>query len=262
MKRLFITFFVGIICLGYAHSQDTLVLQGKYCGKNLYVLNPGTINAFCVQKVLVNNQPTKDELNSNSFEIDFSMLNIALGANVSIIIYHKSGCKPKVVNREVLFAQSNFSFVLVKQEKFNKLSWTIKGDVNNKFVVEQFRWQKWITVGEVYVSADSAKKTSFSCEIKPHSLQNTYRVSHTDAKGNVTYSKLLKFSNPSVKEVLLQSQKVTDNIIFSAETTYEIFDEKGTFISDGVGIQLSIANFPKGKYWVNFDNKTLMVTKK
>lgn len=262
MKRILILFFIAVIFLPSAFSQDTLVLQGKYFGKNLYVINPGTNNSYCIQKILVNNIPTKDEINSNSFEIDFSLLNIAVGTNVRIIIYHNSGCKPKIVNPEVLFAQSNFSFVLLKNEKFSKLTWTIKGEVNNKFVVEQFRWQKWITVGEVYVSPDSAKKTSFSCEIKTHSGQNTFRVSHTDTKGNVTYSKVLKFINPAVKEVILQSQKVTDNINFSSETAYEIFDEKGTFLSDGTASQIDITKLPKGKYWVNYDNKTSMVTKK
>ena len=31
---------------------------------------------------------------------------------------------------------------------------------------------------------------------------------------------------------------------------------------DGTGTDVSITDLPKGKYWVNYDNKTEMVTKK
>jgi hypothetical protein len=242
--------------------QDTLVLQGHYYGKNLYVLNPslGSDTSFCIQKVLIDGQPSKDELHSNSFEIDFSLMSILNGAAVKVSIIHDPKCHPKIVNPEVIQLQSTFAFINSKIDKSGKIIWTVKGDVYSSFVIEQYRWQKWVTAGEVDI-ADTIKKNMYSFEPKLNSGLNQFRISHTDEKGNIVYSKLIKFRSV-IKEVFLTTTKVTDEITFTDETAYEIFDDNGTFISDGYGSSVSITDLPKGKYWINYDNKTEMVTKK
>jgi len=263
MNRLFAIAAILILFCTSVFSQDTINVQGHYYGKNLYVINPTNpaTNTFGVKKVLVNKLPTKDELKSNSFEIDFSLLNIAVGGEVKVMVIYDTACKVKVVNPEVLQPQSNFAFVTAKMDKTGRVTWTVKGELNSSFTVEQFRWKKWITLGEVEI-ADTIKKNTYAFEIKSHYGINQFRVSHTDAKGIVVYSKTVKYRNATQKEIMLTSVKVSETITFTGETNYEIFDEKGTFITDGVGTEVSISDLPKGKYWVNYDNKTEMVTKK
>ncbi len=60
----------------------------------------------------------------------------------------------------------------------------------------------------------------------------------------------------------LISSKVSDILKFSEETFYEIFDERGGFIRDGYGSEEDVSDLSKGKYWVNYDNKTEIFTKK
>ncbi len=263
MKNLLAVTLLLIFSSMSVFAQDTIVVQGHYFGKNIYVINPtDTVHkSFSVKKVLVNGQPSKDELNSNSFEVDFSLLNIAIGAPVKVMIFYNKGCKVKVVNAEVLQPQSNFSFITAKADKLGKLTWTVKGDINSAFTVEQFRWKKWITLGEVEI-ADTVRKNMYSYETKPHFGINQFRISHTDAKGIIVSSKIVKYRNPALKEVMLVSNKVSETISFTGETAYEVFDEKGTFVTDGYGKEVGITDLMKGKYWVNYDNKTEMVTKK
>jgi len=263
MSRFHIILFFFITFSADVFSQDTLILQGRYYGKNLYVLNPsyGSDTSYCVQKVLVNNQISKDELHSNSFEVDFSLLNIMNGETVKVCIIHNHSCHPKIINPEAIELQSTFAFVNNKVDKNGKIIWTVKGDLYGSFTVEQFRWNKWLTVGEVNVN-DTIKKNMYGIEPKFHYGINQFRISYTDEKGNIIYSKLIKYHPPTVKEVFLTTTKVSDQIIFTDETSYEIFNEIGNFIMDGYGSKISITDLPKGKYWVNYDDKTEMVTKK
>jgi len=263
MNKLFYALSFLLLSSGALTAQDTIVLKGHYFGQNLYLLNPsvGNDTVFCIKKILVNGQLSKDELHSNSLETDFSLLEIQSGATVNIQIIHDASCKPKVINPEVLQPQSTFAFVVAKADKTGKLTWQVKGDLNSAFTVEQFRWKKWITLGEVDIT-DTVKKNFYAFEIKPHFGPMQFRISHTDEKGNMVYSKLIKFRAATAKEIFLTTTKVGNEVGFSGETAYEVFDEKGNFILDGYGISINITDLAKGKYWINFDNKTEMVTKK
>lgn len=186
MSRTIITLLVCALFSFATFSQDSIVLQGHYNGKNLYVINPtvvvGKDSSFCVRKVTVNNQVTKDEIRSNSFQIDFSQLNLQYGAAVKVCISCGKACMPKVVNSEVLQTKSNFAFITAKVDKTSKLTWTVKGDLYSSFTVEQFRWNKWMTIGEVD-NMDTIRKNAYIFELKLHFGMNQFRISHTDEKG-------------------------------------------------------------------------------
>ena len=79
-------------------------ITGIYQGKNLYVQNPFSSNnvGFCVTEVKVNGNITTDETQSSAFEIDLKAQNLKLQEPVTVVIYHKEGCNPKILNPEVL----------------------------------------------------------------------------------------------------------------------------------------------------------------
>ncbi len=254
-----------VLCFFYfpkLTAQDT-TLMGNYYGKNLYITNPSLKNSdkFCISKVTVNNKVLGDEIISNSFELDFALYGIELNSQVKIEITSSEGCKIKIINPEVLQQKSSFAFLSAKVDKTSKLIWTVKGEVVSSFSVDQYRWNKWMNIGDIDI-ADTVKKNIYAFEVKPHFGQNIFRISHTDANGNTVYSKSVKYRSATTKEVILVSQKVTTQIEFSSETAYEIFDEKGNFISDGVAQSVDITDLSKGKYWINYDNKSDIFTKK
>ena len=261
MKNFYILFIFTLFASD-VFSQDTLVLQGNYCGKNIYVLNPsnGSDTSFCVRKIFVNGKVSHDELHSNSFEIDFSLLGINNGDPLKIAIIHNKNCKPKIINPSVIQLQSTFAFVNYKIDKAGKITWTVKGDLYSSFVVEQYRWQKWIPAGEVDIT-DTLRKNNYAFQIKPYFGSDEFRISQTDDKGNIVYTKELKYHSPT-KELFLTYTKSTEEITFTGETAYEIFDENGNFISDGYAATVNVKDIPKGKYWINYDNKTEEISKK
>jgi hypothetical protein len=239
-----------------------MVLNGNYYGNNLVVLNPSFGNGFCVTEVLVNDKPTQGEINSNSFEIDFSLLNLKTGDAVKVIIRYHDGCTPKIINPQALRGDQFFSFNYVKFDRTTKLVWSVKGNLgDDPFIVEQFRWNKWSQVGEVGVS-DTMHGGTYSFEPVFHSGLNQFRILRIDAYGNPVYSKVAKFNNARAAAIELESTKVTEKIVFSAETIYELFDEKGNFLTSGFGKEIDVSELGKGKYYLNFDVKSVIVTKK
>ncbi len=262
MKRI-LTFLLLQLLVVASLSAGELVLSGNYYGNNLVVVNPSNGSGFCVTEVLVNGVKTQDEIKSNSFEIDFNQLGLKNGDAVKVVIRHTDGCTPTVVNPSALSAQVEFSFVYAKFDRSGKITWNIKGEAGeDPFFVEQFRWNKWVQVAEVQPEEDSTNSNTWFSDVNTHMGLNQFRILKIDPNGNPVYSKVVKYTNSKTTEVTLTSTKVTDKIIFSAETMYELFDLKGNYVSGGIAKEVDINEIDKGKYYLNYDTKTVTITKK
>ena len=256
-----IFFLIGIFFSSLALPASEIVLQGAYYGYNLYVLNPIDGNGFCVKEILVNDIPTRDELRSSSFEIDFSQMNLRHGDAVTVVIRHSDACKPVIINPGAIQSKENFTFSYIKTDKNGKVLWGVRGELGDEpFVVEQYRWNKWLKIAEVNVQ-DTVKKYHYIADTYPHNGINTFRVFRKDAGGAPVYSKIAKFVSRAA-EITLESAKVSDKLVFSADTFYEIFDYSGNFLMDGYGWEVDVSDLEKGKYWVNYDDKSVTFTKK
>jgi len=260
-KPLITLLIIGFSIVSYAQQ---IKLNGNYNGKNLYIINPSVTQdmVFCIDSITVNGKRTSDEINSNSFEIDLASLKINIGSSVEIIIFHKEGCIPKIVNQMAISQKNNFQFLPIKADKNGKLTWSIKGNPGAApFMIEQFRWKKWVEVGEI-LPTDSIGKNQYSFETKmQHFGFNSFRIKQTDTYDNAVYSKDIKFRSQKT-ETFLESSKASAEIKFSAETLFEIYDDKGNFVMKGFGASANTSSLIKGKYWINYDNKTENFTKK
>ncbi len=244
-------------------ATDELLVQGNYLGKNIIIINPMKGNEFSVRSVFINNIQARDEINSCAFEIDMSRFGLQIGDPVNIrIIYSGATGIPRVYNPEVLKPENTFRFISSGCDKKNqKLVWTIEGaDLTESFEVEHYRWDKWITV-KLVNPLECKTFPNFSSDFIPHSGKNLFRIRYIDSDGNVFYSDEIKYTSKT-KEVLLVSDKVKTTIDFSEETQYQLFDENGAMILDGWGAVIDVESIKKGKYYLNYDNKTIEITKK
>jgi hypothetical protein len=242
-------------------SGQEVSVEGTYNGKNLFISNPGVGNGFCVTEVWVNGKKTRDELNSNSFEIDFPQMGIEIGSNIYIRIFHRNGCQPIVVNPDVIHEKFDFSFNNLKVNRKGFLVWDIKGNCGEGiFTIEQFRWKKWVKAGEIK-SKDTTGFNSYALEINPNTGQNSFRIKFKDEKSKETTSKEIKYTQPG-KEIMIVTEKVKDRIAFTATTMYEIVDEAGNLITTGTEKYIDTSELPKGKYYINYDNKAEVFSKK
>lgn len=114
MRAVFILVILGLSLklVGYCQEkcivnipQNTLILNGYYNGKNIFVQNPWIENSkrFCVQRYpCVNGNVTTRMVESSAFEIDLKCHLFKIGDKIEIKIEHGVSCRPKILNPEVL----------------------------------------------------------------------------------------------------------------------------------------------------------------
>jgi len=253
MLKYFFSFLL-FINSAFAFS-GTIIIEGTYQNKNLFIQNSPDENGvgFCAYEVLINGQLSTDELNSKTFEIDFSALPIEPGTHVIVEIKHKNDCAPKILNPDALRLEPTFEVVDIKIDKKGLLGWTT---INEKesipFIVEQYRWNKWIKVGEL--SGKGKKGTnSYLFQTVPNSGENKFRVKQIGFEGVDKRSEPVTFKS-DIKQVEHKVNKEKTTIQFSGETLFEVYDMHGNIKKYGYGGQLNISNLPKGSYFLCYDN--------
>lgn len=257
--------FALLFVTGFAFAGN-IVLEGNYQGKNLYVKNPfgGSGVGFCVFEVTVNGSVTTDEWNSSAFEIDLSVHDLGLGDRVVIVIKHKDDCftGPKVLNPEVLNPRSTFKTESISISSDGTLKWSTTEEAGVlTFIIEQYRWNKWVYVGEVEGAGRTGKPNAYSFKITSHSGENKFRVKQVDYTGVPRYSPTATYTS-SQSVVTWGPSKVDKLIDFSGETMFEIYDIHGNIVKKGYSGQVDASNLKKGVYYLNFDNSTQEFMKK
>ena len=145
MKQSFLLLFLAFPF--FAISQN-IELRGTYQGENLYVQNSFAVSGvgFCVYEVTVNGMTTTDEINSNAFEIDLAVFGFYIGEQIFVNVRYKEGCTATILNPEILNPRATFEIESMKIDGQNLVWTTINESGSMPFYVEQYRWNKWITI--------------------------------------------------------------------------------------------------------------------
>jgi hypothetical protein len=235
----------------------TVVVEGHYQGKNLFVQNPFSEAGvgFCVYEVTVNDLIATDEINSSAFEIDLGVYNLKLGAAVSVKVKHKDGCSPTILNPEVLRPKSTFDIVSQSVSNDGTYKWIATNETGElMYVVEQKRWNKWVKCGEV-MGLGTPGEHSYEFKVTAHSGENTFRVKQVDSTKRPRYSEAVKFTDTSIAPVTFTPTKPSKEIVFSRATLYEIFDQYGNIVKRGYADKVDVSTMKKDLYYLNYDVK-------
>lgn len=268
MNKFFyiLCFLFSIATLQLEATEKQIEVIGIYRGTNLYVMNPFTSAGvgFCIYEVLVNGEISTDEISSNAFEIDLSLYNLSLGDKVKVIIKHNIGCTPKILNPEVLKPQSSFNIEDIKVSSSGKITWSTSGEIGSlPFYVEQFKWSKWVVVGQI-TGKGSPGINNYSASVRFTSGVNKFRIRQTDYSKKSRYSKIVTYKNisPEVTFEPGNGNKTSNYITFSTATDYEIYDYYGELQMKKYGSKADVSSLKSGTYFLNYDNKTEYFEKK
>ncbi|MGZ4043496.1 MAG: hypothetical protein ACXVO9_09855 [Bacteroidia bacterium] len=134
-----------------------------------------------------------------------------------------------------------------------KLKWTIINESSKEpYTIEQFRWNKWIKIGEVQPLSTQGQH-NYSFFAMPHTGDNLLRVSQPTC---AVFSNEVKWTSTE-KNVIYSVNKKDKEINFSSETLYEIIDSTGKLVKKGWDKKIFYDNLPKGIYTLNYDNSTV-----
>ncbi|MCZ2248723.1 MAG: T9SS type A sorting domain-containing protein [Bacteroidia bacterium] len=257
MKKIAIVLLVLLFNSTFIKAGE-IVVEGNFMGKNIFVTNPYASSnnvGFCVTEVFVNGKLTTDEIQQSSFEIDLISLQLVVGQKVTIKIKHRDGCTPKIVNPEDLKPRATFEIVAgsMKVTKDGLFLWSTKNETGKlDFIVEQYRWNKWVTVGKVE-GRGTAGPNTYNVKYEPFSGENRIRVKQVDVTGSKVSS---PYKYRSMSPVVTFTQGKDQNITFSADTKWEVYDMFGNIAKRGNGTEIDVSDLKKGIYQMNFDNKS------
>lgn len=256
-------FTLSLLAFVFTAKASVLVVEGKYQNKNLYIQNGFNINGvgFCAYEVKVNGKVTTDEVNSSAFEVDLTPFKLGVGEKVTIEIAHKDGCIPKVLNPEVLKPRATFDVLSISVNSDGILNWVTRNEVGSlPYIVEQYKWNKWVYVGEVNGNGN-AENNDYKFKVTTHSGENKFRVKQ------VGFGAQPRYSNPVIVNSMMDKpsfeiSKDSKTITFSSETAHEVYDFYGNVVKKGFGYTLDISNLNKAKYYLCYDNIVTEIEKK
>lgn len=261
MKHL-LSAILLLISAGFALA-GSVVLEGRYQQRNVFVINSVSEDGvgFCVYEVTVNGQVTSDEINSQAFEIDLTILGLKVGDPVTCVIKHKDGCAPKILNPGALEPAPSFDCKKIEVNGQGLLIWETTGEMGKlPYTIQQFKWNKWVNVGEVMGNGTSTKNT-YSFQTSLVSGLNRFRVVQKSYEGELRKSLECEVNNPSAPITFAYNKK-SKTISFSGNTSYELYNSFGQIIKRGVGNTLDASSFEKGEYHISYDNRTEKKKKK
>ncbi|WP_027418830.1 hypothetical protein [Crocinitomix catalasitica] len=252
-------------CLIFAFSLNSFAnfsIEGRYQGKGIYVQSPSDQDGFgfCISKVSINGTVIPVDIYSSAFEIDPSAYNYNVGDKIFIVFEHEAGCKPKLLNPEVLLPTSTFMLTDMSCAPSGQLSWATTDESGQlDFIIEQFKWNKWVVVGQV-LGNGIPSLNYYTFDLIPHSGENTIRVSQIDNTGKKRIAQEIKFISSNTIVPKLTKSTTNKQLLFtiadkSTKTKFEIFDNYGNIIKKGYNNLVDYSNFKKGVYYINYDNK-------
>jgi len=247
-------FFLVFFCACFFSRAGQLVLDGRYQGFNIYIQNPyASDSGFCTQQVLVNGKEIAFE-RASAYEIDLKSLGLQAGDSLHIVIEHKDDCMPKVMTYHQP-RKSTFELTSIAVTPEGVLKWETKNETAKQvYIVEQFRWNKWVKVGEVDGQGLSGGN-AYQCKILFHSGENQFRVKQIDYSGQPRISRAVKYTS-AIPGIRFSVSDSTKEVIFSAETMYQLYDKYGNILKTGQGTTLPLAGIKRGVYFLNLDNRT------
>lgn len=235
-----------------------IVVEGNYQNRNIYVQNSyaGAGVGFCVYQVAINGEVAYDEVNSSAFEIDLANREFKLGQSVVIEIIHKDdGCAPKILNPEVLKPNPTFKTVDIQINERGVLMWeTTDETAELDFVIEQFKWNKWVQVGHVK-GKGTPTTNMYSFQTTALAGTNKFRVKQKGYIDKVRYTPTVSYV-ASRKEVTYIYNRKKQKVEFSEDTGFEVYDKYGNLVKKGFSRMIDLSNLERDIYYLNFGNSS------
>lgn len=181
--------------------------------------------------------------------------------NVFIEIKYKEDCSPKVLNPGALKPHPTFETEKIKVDDDGVIKWTTTGEQGElPYYVQQYKWNKWVTIGEVRGNGTSGtNEYAFKAELV--SGKNKFRVYQKGYDKMVKYSPEANIMSKTPKTTFTYDRK-DEKVSFSNPTSYEVYDKYGQMTKKGYGEFIDVSNLRRDDYYISYDSSTDSFKKK
>jgi hypothetical protein len=256
MKKLI---FILLVLYCIQANAALLEVNGVFRGENLFIRNSfnNDDNESCITSVYLNGRDLKVDVKHLTIEVNFKKY-LTKGEKIDLRIYHKSYCKPQIINigaikRQTLFAFSSFS---MDEQNYR---WVTRGEQKGaKFTIQRFLNGEWEEV-KSYDANGSLSGVTYLFPSLHYSGVTRYRLKYEQLDGFVEYSDAIDFRSKKLP-VSFYPTKVKGKITFVSKdkqpVKYEIYDIEGYKIMEGESIQIDCTQLEGKKvYTLVFDNQ-------
>ncbi|MFL5762845.1 MAG: hypothetical protein ACJ77K_02815 [Bacteroidia bacterium] len=247
---------LAMICCCTVPAQERTIVRGKYLKKNLYLNNNLSADGkgFCTDSVHVNGKRVFIQP-SAAYAIPLDSMGFMEMDSIYVEIFHKAGCKPTVLQPEIINPKSTFDIVSINVNSDGILQWTTSNEIARlPFIVEQFRWNKWIKIGEVEGKGGFETNAYEFTETMVHSGENKFRVKQVTSSGPRSSPTATYLSIAKAPEIKAYHVAKGGSLEFDKETMYEVYDGMGNIAKKGRGKTISCKDLKPGSYYLNYDN--------
>ncbi|GAB3334160.1 hypothetical protein GCM10027429_15070 [Marivirga atlantica] len=233
-------------------AEDTYI-RGFYHGQNVFIRNSflEANQKFCIQQIYVNGELSISEPDVSAVEIDLSAFN--LEDRIVLRIIHQDGCKPELINPEVIQNDISFSWINIYVNEEEILWITSKESSEGFYVIEK-------EIGNIWEPIDTAK-TKGNIFINQHSValdhipgNNNYRVVYYPPKGDPSVSSPFKYFSDK-REISHAIDTDKWSIEFTEEVSFQLLNANSRVIKRGKGVSYNIRRLPKGTYILKYEGK-------
>jgi len=260
--KINLTFLLLVLALlilkinGFSQEDDKmkcLVLSGTYQGENIFLRNPTNDNGvgYAIKSIKVNNELTTTDISNSAIELVLNEFSIS--DSVFVQIQYTTLEVPVWINSKCLLPRTTTTFTKIAIQDENTLTWSTE---NENFIcdfkIEQYRWNRWITVGyKRGIGGTEAHNYSFEVSAFIHSNENTFRVKQVGFKNKQIKSENFKLIS-SLKVIDISTHNAYCNFYFPNLSIFLVFNTDGEIIQKGYSEKVSL---PRGGfYFINFNN--------
>lgn len=251
--------FLLISIQSFAQTVD-FAITGEFQGKNIYVQNPlasDKIN-FCTTEIYLNEELIRSTPKTSAFVIELSHLQV--GDPVFIKIVHLDGCRPKVINPQVIRSKSTFKFLNAYADAIS-IHWSTSGELpNGKFFIEHYKNRNWITIKTLNGKGEF-DANQYTINPEHHTGDNKFRIKYLQNNGKIFFSRVFDYFH-DVEPISFSPTLVDDKITLSRASDYAVIDTYGHRIAQGKGQVIDLNSLKEGLYFLHVDNREEKFVKK
>jgi len=244
----------------------TMVLEGTYQGKNLYINNPSNAydSEYSIIKATLNGRPVNN-IKSSNFMVNFRGMHLGKYIKIELTYRSKGFPAPQILNPTSIRSASSFKLIGNVEVDEDELTWKTQYENSEEpYIIERDLgtglWSDWVLVGTV-VGKGSRDYNEYRFALDHISGDNKYRIKQRD--GMYQYSYLPPISYTSTKApITLAENLVSSKLKLSSKVEYEIYDGYGRLISKGHGKVIDISAIKTGTYFIRIANQSQRFVKK
>ena len=146
----------------------------------------------------------------------------------------------------------------IKSDSTGATSVCVTTNSRARVYFEIFRWNKWVKIDSASIKEPA--DTCLQKNLRLHSGLNAIRIRIADSVTGktISLSENIRVNNGKETErcVFARVCGRSDSLQLTTVTMWEIYDSQGNKVRAGTSNYIPVLGLPKGRYYLNYDNKT------